>query len=390
MREIIEHFCCRNDFMTYDRYDIWKTSVGFRSKRLYNRRPCLGIFPSAALAIADFFLNNRLRLFYQREEYPIVRAFSAMALLNLYRKTGDESHFNFAQKHVRWLVDHRVASRNGHGWGIPFDHTVSAMVTYPANMPLATITPYPLEAIIRYAQTTGDNQYDDVIRGIFDFFNKDIMVLEETDDYLLTSYGPLRDRKVVNAVSYNMYAHSLLLDYLPSEKQEEARGTIRKLYIYVKRRQNSDGSWLYSEEGRSFIDCFHSCIVLKNLIKTNRIVPLDDCETIVRAGYDYLKQNHIDERYGLYRRFSLKNRPMAVRFDLYDNAEMLNLVVLMKDEELIVNLSNRIKRHFHRGRDIYSHIDLFGVKRSKNHLRWAVMPYLYALSEALVENYLKS
>ena len=73
-KALIEHFCDRDGLSTYDPYDIWNTSLGFRVKKLYNRQPYWGLVPAAVLAGFDDIVNNKHRLFYIRNEYRIVRA----------------------------------------------------------------------------------------------------------------------------------------------------------------------------------------------------------------------------------------------------------------------------------------------------------------------------
>src|SRR5947207_2819998 len=104
LEALIEHFCARNELSTYDPYDIWKTSLGFRVKHLYNRRPGLGIFPAAAFTLFDDLLNQNLRLFYTRREYPIVRAMAALSLLNLYRHKRHPGLLECAKSHLLWLL----------------------------------------------------------------------------------------------------------------------------------------------------------------------------------------------------------------------------------------------------------------------------------------------
>ncbi len=93
-----------------------------------------------------------------------------------------------------------------------------------------------------------------------------------------------------------------------------------------------------------------------------------------------MKNNFFVEKVGLFKRFSKSNKPSIVKFDLYDNAEMLNLAILMGDGSMVGELRKAIEKNFCVGEDIYSQIDIMGKKRNKNMLRWAVMPYLYALS----------
>lgn len=340
--------------------------------------------PSAALVLFDTFFNNRTRFFYSRKEYPIVRGLAALTLLNLYKKTNERKYLDFSETHLKWLEGNSSKGYSGYCWGIGFDWPVSREIIYNKNTPFATVTPYPLEAFVRFAEITRDNRYGHVVRGIYDFFEKDIPVLEESDNYLATAYGPFHDRIVTNAISYTMFSYSLLIPYLQADDVGRVLRKIEKLYSFIRENQRADGSWLYSPEGRSFIDCFHSCIVLKNLVKTNRVIPLDGCSMVVKKGYEFLKENLLDHRRCLFRRFSVSNKPNMIRFDLYDNAEMLNMGVLMGDKKLVEQLAVSIQSNFCDGFDIYSQIDLFGSRKNKNTLRWAVMPYLNALSEMMV------
>ncbi len=379
--ELIEGFCARDDLSTYDPYDVWKTSAGFEIKRLYNRSRWFA--PLAAVAAAADLVNNERRLFYKKQEYAIVRAFAAMALMNLYERRPTRPVLDYAKRHLEWLAAHHCTGYKGYGWGLGFRHTVSRTLLHDANTPFAVITPYPLEAFIRFGRIAGGSPFQSVIDGIRRFFDEDIQVMYEDDDVLATSYGPSRDRIVHNAVSYTMYAYSLLLPSVPQPRRACVEAKIGKLYRYLRKAQLPDGSWFYAAGGGSFIDCFHSCILLKNLVKTNRILPLDGCMDVVYAGYKYLHSHMLDARRFLFRRFSVKNKPSIIRYDLYDNAEMLNLALLLDDRRLADKLLASINRHFRAGLDIYSQIGVFGVRRSRNTLRWAVMPFLYALSQTV-------
>jgi len=184
-------------------------------------------------------------------------------------------------------------------------------------------------------------------------------------------------------VTYTLYAYSLLLPFAARQRSLGIRRKIGKLCRYVLRQQRPDGSWLYSPHGRSFIDCFHTCIVLKNLVKADRAVHLPDSEAAVRAGYLYLKKAFLDEQEFLFRRFSLRSKPGIVRFDLYDNAEAVNLALLLGDFDLANRLLPRVLERFVDGLDIHSQIDVAGIRRNKNTLRWAVMPLLCAMSQRI-------
>lgn len=380
-RKLIERICVRDDLTTDDPYDIWKTRPGFLVKDLYNRHRRIGTLPAAALTLVDTLANNGARWGYQAQEYPVVRALAAQALMNLHEREASPHLMAAVRVHLDWLREHASPGYSGPCWGIGFRQPISAGLIYAADLPLSTMTPYALEAFVRFHGLTGDDSVVPVIRGIHGFFSRDLKVMEETDDYLVMSYGAMRDRRVVNAASYVLYSLSLLLPYLAAGDEQQARERICKLYRYVERSQRADGSWLYSPDGQSFVDCFHSCMVLKNLEKARRTVDLPGAPAVIARGYAYLKENFRVKENGLFKRFSVANKPSLVRYDLYDNAEMLNLAILLGDSALVESLPPVIDKNFVSGEDIFSQIDFLGIRRNRNHLRWAVMPYLYALSQ---------
>jgi hypothetical protein len=381
LKALIERYCHRDELSTDDPYDIWKTAAGLRVKHLYNCQPRLGLIPAGAFALFDDLVNNRLRLFYTRSEYPIVRAMAALCLLNVYEANRDPRMLESTERHLNWLLANSSQGYSGYCWGLGFPNAISRDLVYPRDTPYSTMTPYAMEAFVRFSQVSENTAYSPVIESIFRFFENDIKVIEEDEDAVATSYGPFRDRTVVNAVSYTMYSYSLFLPFALARQRRQIETKVRKLYAYVRRHQCPDGSWFYSPHGRSFIDCFHSCIVLKNVIKTSRVLDLRDSEALVTRGYDYLKTAFLDEGAFLFKRFSVSNKQSLVRFDLYDNAEALNLALLLGDSRLAQRLLESVLQQFCRGVDIYSQIDFIGRLRNKNMLRWAVMPFLYAASQ---------
>lgn len=369
-----------DDLASYDPYDIWKTDIGIRTKQLYYKNKSLGLIPAGLLTLYDLYINNTVQIGYKKQEYPITRAQAALSLLNLYRKKNDQKYLKYAKKHIDWLLDNSSTGYSGYCWGLNFDWIYSAEETYDKNTPFSTHTPYPLEALIAYYQETKDNSLLEPIKSVLQFLEIDLQVMEEDDNKLIISYGAEKDRIVTNANSYVMYMYAMLLPFFP-EKKEYIENKIQKIYYFLTSVQNTDGSWLYSPyENNSFIDCFHSCFVMKNIYKTNQIVKLNTSTSVIKNGYNYVLENFLDKDHFLFKRFAVSNKPSLVKFDLYDNAEMLNLAILLEDKKTVIKLDQTIKSTFVRGSTVYSTIDIFGFKKNANHLRWAVVPYLYALS----------
>jgi hypothetical protein len=380
---LILHYTALDNLSTPDPYDVWKTPLGFRVKDLFNQNRKLGLLPAAVLTLFDTYINNKTRWFYRQQEYPVVRALAAQSLLNAYKHTPEPKVLNYVQIHLDWLIGHPCKGLQGMGWGLNFDYAVDGRFTYTANTPFTTMTPYVLEALVQYQTIINDNRYLPAIHAIGDFFDLDTQVMDSGNNWEAISYTNNRDRIVINASSYALYAYALLLKITPEKRAEERISRAHRLYRFVMQHQQENGSWLYSPEGNSFIDCFHSCIVVKNLVKAGKILDLPDVDAVSKRGWDYIKSSMYDTDKGLFQRFAVSNKPGLVKYDLYDNAETLILARLFNDTVFAEKLSAATKKSFVKDNGIFSQIDYFGLPHNCNTLRWAVVPYLYALSLAL-------
>ncbi|MEI6047779.1 MAG: hypothetical protein WCS03_02685 [Bacteroidota bacterium] len=376
---LIHDFCLRENLRTYDPYDIWKTSQGIWVKNLFNTSRLLGALPALALTLYDQLINNNIRLGYKKQEYPIVRALAAQTLLSEYKRLNSGNLLEGAEIHLRWLEENASKGYSGACWGLGFRWSAFKNVVYDENTPHTTHTPYALEAFHLFTQITGNSKFVELIKSCFMYYEKDVCVMYEDDRMMAVSYGPFKDKTVTNASSYTLYAYSIFLDYFP-EMREYILNKMQKLYRFIVANQMSDGSWFYSPDNNSFIDCFHSCIIVKNLIKTNINEKIEGIEAIINNGWKYISEQFFNSEYGLYKRFTKKNKLSLTKFDLYDNAEVLNLTNLIGDNKKAKELDAAIDCYFINSKNIYSVIDYFAIKRNKNTLRWAVMPYLYALS----------
>ena len=378
---LINHFCIKDDLKSYDPYDIWKTHIGISVKKLFYRNKFSGIEPAGILTLFDLFFNNRFRLFYKKQEFPITRAQAALALMNLYEQENNTVYLKYAKKHIDWLLSHYSKDYNGYCWGLNFKWVYSAGKVYNETIPFSTHTPYPLEALVKYYHITNDKNLLVPIKSVFLFLENDLKIMKETKDVLIMSYGVEKDRIVANANSYIMYMYSLLIEFYP-EKSDYIRLKINKIHNFIRSVQNEDGSWLYAPyDSNTFIDCFHSAFVLKNIYKTNEIVELDKSKHIIDAGYNYILDNFFDTKRKLFKRFTQSNNLSLTKFDLYDNAEMLSLAIILKDSKLTQVLLKSVNKTFVRNKKIASMIDITNSRKNFNYLRWAVMPYLLALSK---------
>jgi len=376
--EIISKYLLTENLLTYDPYDIWKTGIGIKTKQLYYKNKYLGLLPAGVLTIYDLYINNNFRLGYKKQEYPIVRAQAALSLLNLYKKEKNDIYLEYAKKHIDWLLENSSKGYSGYCWGTGFKIVISDKLIYDETVPFSTNIPYILEALYEYFKLTNDNDILEIIKSIYNFYEKDLVVLKEDEKILITSYGPFEDRVVTNAVSYTMFAYSIFYNIL--DEKEYIKNKIQKMMNFIVSVQQENGSWFYAPyDKNSFIDCFHSAFILKNIIKTSKNIDMQFDDEIINKGYKYIKNNFYDQESNLFRRFSISNKPSLVKYDLYDNSEILYLSKLMNDTILIEIVENSIQK-FYKDDNIYSLIDLLKMQKNKNTLRWAVMPCLLAWS----------
>lgn len=383
--ELIDWFCLSDDLRTYDPYDIWKKGIGLKVKELYYQNKLLGFIPAGFLYLVDLLSDSFQKKIFTPQEYPMVRALASLALMACYKRTEKEKYLRQTKLNLDWLTSHYSKGFSGFCWGHNFKWA-SKNGTYDANTPFITVTPYVLEALTRYRELTSTKIFDQQIASIFFFIEDDLIRQIDEDNFLALSYAPINEpRIVINSNSYALFSYSLLINFFP-QKQNEIMNKIERLHRFIIKNQNKDGSWFYYADKNSgnFIDCFHSCFILKNLLKASRNLPDFEIDvSTIKVGLKYLEKNFYNNTSGLFKRFSVTDLPSLIKYDLYDNAEMLNLYFLLNEKNKYELLKKNIKRWFLAKSNIYSKIDCMNQKRNRNSLRWAVMPYIYSLSLSL-------
>ncbi len=310
-----KRYLCKEDLITPDPYDIWKTRIGLISKNLFYKNKFLGLVPAGLINLIDFYWNNKVRIGYNQQEYPIVRAQAALALMNIFHRTNKKEFLSFARNHIDWLLNNYCKEYHGYCWGLNFTWVYSANDIYNKNTPFSTHTPYALEALINYYNITKEQSLIAPIKSVLEFLEKDLKIMIENDTILALSYAAKKDRVVTNANSYIMYMYALLIPFFPN-KRKYLVNKVTKIYNFIVSVQNDDGSWFYTpHDNNSFIDCFHSCFILKNIIKTNKIYSLISSDKIVKKAYTYLNNNFYNSKDGLYKRFAVSNKPSLVKYE---------------------------------------------------------------------------
>lgn len=373
------------DLSTYDPYDLWKTKLGLWLRRVYYENGTIAVPLVAPFFLLDLYAPRVVRAFIGPQEYPTVRAMAAMAALNLHRVNPDPKYLKLAELSAEWLLENQSPGYHGACWGLNFPWMTKGGY-YPPTTPFITHTPYCVEALFQCFDATGKGKYHRAAVSTLGFLELDLQVIFQENDRIAMGYGPgYEERVVVNASSYAMMLYALLAARMP-ERRAPLLEKARRLFNFVTSAQNEDGSWFYyNDRGKgNFIDCFHSCLVLKNLIKYSRLTGTEVL-SVVDRGLDYVVGNFVDFDCHLARRFTVSANPSLVKFDLYDQAELLNVLLLRHREPDAEKLLGAVLKHFYlpERRSFGYQIDRFGLLNKMSYLRWAVMPMTLVLSEYL-------
>jgi hypothetical protein len=206
--------------------------------------------------------------------------------------------------------------------------------------------------------------------------------MHEDPDNLALSYAPVDEpRVVVNANAYAAFAYGLHAVHGRDEVRPVALEKAIRLARWVIWQQQTDGAWVYyaDQEPGNFIDCFHSCFVVKNLLKVKWLIP-EVSEVVmptVEQGWAYIRSKLYDPEHGLCRRFAKRAQRDPFRWDLYDQAEYLGLLVDFGLLEEAREFRQRVEFRFRKGKHWYCRIDIFGRRWGKDFLRWGIVPFWY-------------
>ncbi|MBX2962033.1 MAG: hypothetical protein KF687_05940 [Cyclobacteriaceae bacterium] len=369
------------ELRSFDWWDIWGTRYGGWAKTMYFKNRVLGGLMVAPFIILDLFYPAARKWFVKKRAFPICHAHISLGYLNLHQITQDQSYLEKAINLVPELMD--MASQkaqSGLGWGMKHQWmTIQGLV--PIDTPCNTQTAYPFELFCRLYDLTNDPIYrhylDKILRHVSNDFNEWWI-----EDMLVCSYSTIDNRRVINANSYRMY---MLLEGGARFDNEEytRKGVATARYIISS--QNPDGSWPYSED-QSFVDCYHTAFVLKNLLRSKEILRKHsiDVDTVIKSGYSYYLENLFDAQ----RRpkpFAVEPRFTIFEYDSYDLAESIGLLSeTSADRVLLHGLIQFAKEKFQTQAGwfrfrLYRFIRLNGIP----YMRYANSAMFYSLTKFL-------
>jgi hypothetical protein len=350
----------------YDPYDIWATKQLGSLKARYYQGQRIALIPLGLAYAADLIMPILLRRLLNVKPTGFAHI---QAILQKTQHAMSDTDF------VALMAD----MQSGHGWGLGFKwYSVNGI--YPKTTPYVTTSPYVMDALVHVpADSPAKIEADALFEDSWHFLEALKIRFEDTDTLAL-SYAPIDEPHiVVNANSYAAFAYALHSKFGPLERREFAIDRAKRLARWVVAQQYDDGRWYYLASRGDFdmVDGFHSCFVVRNLINTVRILPelapvVDDS---IAMGWQYIKRNLYDSRSGLAKRYSVVSRIDPFRYDLYDQAEYLGLLIEFGELDFAQEFAINVRRKFMRDDIWYCRINRMGMHWGPGFLRWGIAQF---------------
>jgi hypothetical protein len=313
---------------SWDHQSYFASGFGGRAKALYYRKPRVGTLAVAPMIFSEALLPSARRCFSKKQRFPIADAHYAMGFAFLRQALGSPEYYRRAVHFLEVLVETRTKGYKEYCWGYPF-HWETRRGTIPAGTPLITTVPYVYEAFEQVYRIDGKQEWLEIMHSIARHAMTDYYDIEMSPSASSCSYDPIPDQRegVINASAYRA---CLLTHAGITFGDDQYRRVAGRNLNFVLESQNPDGSWYYSIDGkRDFVDHFHTCFVLKALVKIEALTGDAQVTKAIESGVRYYVENLFDAE-KLPKPFSRRPRMTVYRRELYDYAECINLAVLLK------------------------------------------------------------
>jgi hypothetical protein len=313
--------------VSYDHQSFFAGPLGRSAKTLYYRRPWLGTAAVAPMVFCEAFLPAARTLFWKPQRFPIADAHYAMGFAFLAGMHGEDAHYQQAVHFLEVLTKTRCQGYDDYCWGYPFDwQTRNGVIA--EGTPLITTVPYVYEAFSQVYAMDSDPRWLRIMQSIAHHAFTSYWDLVTAPGAASCAYTPSKDDKcgVINASAYRAFILTKAGIELSEPHYLDAA---RRNLNFVLNSQNADGSWYYAMDGeRDFVDHFHTCFVLKSIVKIEQLTGWPQCRSAIERGISYYINRLFDEN-GLPLPFSQRPRLTVYRRELYDYAECINLAVLL-------------------------------------------------------------
>jgi len=377
----------KHGYASYDPYDIWGIPYSLWARKLYYRKSLLGLPFIAPIIFIDTFLPELRRFLVKKERFATADAQILLSFINLYKYYNDDKYLEKAKILGDEILSYSIPGYSGYCWGYPFDWQNSGAL-WRKNTPFITATPYCFEAYLALYDCTNDNRYLEIAKSIARFVADDLKETPTGPNAAAGSYSPIDNGKVINASAYRAM---VLIDAAVRFNNEIYREKGLRNVNFILQSQNDDGSWPYDivDSGKTFIDHFHTCFVLKNLYKLNKHLGENRIKSAIKKGFAYYSKSLFNSD-GTPKTFAIKPRFQIVINDLYNYAEAITTCSLLHKEIPVAKcigidlFEKLIKNYQLTDGHFVTKAYLGGVKTKFPFLRWSQSQVFYGLTNLMI------
>jgi polysaccharide biosynthesis protein VpsJ len=276
----IDNYVTVNGLASYDPYD------GLSSPLI---RPVLGKNQLALRVwqqgVRLFPLNIRPLIGVRKLIHTKTVSDFASAYSILSRADAGTSFREKAKRCLDSLASLHSPTRSGLGWGLRFPFA-TRFVSAKAQQANIFQTINALHAFLDGFETFGDKRYLDLCEQGMEFLKYDLGYTEK-EETVSWNYWENFTIEIYN-ISGLMIGLCARLALLTGN--DHYRLLSRKLYAYISKAQNEDGSWYYSADARgNFIDGFHTGYILEGMIRAVQLNVVKKDDALARGITYYLQ-----------------------------------------------------------------------------------------------------
>lgn len=363
---------------SYDLYDIWGLRWAGNSKRAVYKGSVLGGLVCAIVVLLDFVAP----VFFRRllgVKPTLFPAHVVAMIMEIRALTEDDGRIAVYSSFLSQISSVERHHDGCAGWGLPFDW-FSKNGHYPAGSGFSTNTPYVMEALSRIISDSPENSADArrILNNTLSFFDA-LPRQVDTNELLALSYAiATEDRVVPNANSYSALAYALLAVQGPELERARCRDHVERIVRWLLREQSAEGYWRYYADNLpgNFVDGFHTCFIMKNLLKVSAILPelQSDIEPAVVRCWNWFREMMIDKS-GLVKRFHQGKGCGLFKYEIYDQAEYLGLLVDFGLLDEASTFKTLVLGRFSGRGVLHCRIDWLGRKWGAEFIRWGIAPF---------------
>jgi hypothetical protein len=236
-------------------------------------------------------LNLRPVLGIKKGLNPVTLGLAIQAYTELFKKEKNKDYLDKAESLLKKLVSLSTPGYSGHCWGYEFKWA-ARYATIPAGQPTIVATGIITQGLYVYWLETKNKDAEQLILSAAKFVENDLNRTAAGDGSFCFSYSPFDREQVYNA---SLKGSRILAQSYAISGNEIHKELAIQSALWVGKKQNSDGSWKYSESKSGYrVDNYHTGYVLDCLDACIHLCGISQLKEVYNKGVEYYASNFFE------------------------------------------------------------------------------------------------